>query len=169
MTDTARQHDLDVADDLGVALVRTIRLLAKAKSRLSSLPGSADRSAFPIIATLACDGPRRASALAEVLHSDISTISRQTSALVQQGLIERQADPDDGRACLLAPTDAGRALYEQARQERNRWLATTLDDWDPADVERLIGLLSRLNTDLADNIGAAEKTAQGEMHDKHRE
>lgn len=163
MTDIARQDELEVADDLGVELVRTIRLLAKAKARLSAMPGLADRSAFPIIATLVCDGPRRTSALAETLHTEVSTISRQTSALVQQGLIERQADPADGRACLLAPTDAGRELYERARQQRNRWLAATLRDWDAADVERLIGLLTRLNIDLADNLGAShEPASQGE-------
>lgn len=167
MTDTARQDELDVADDLGVELVRTIRLLAKAKARLSSMPGLPDHSAFPIIATLVCEGPRRTSALAEALHTEISTISRQTSALVQQGLIERQADPNDGRACLLAPTEDGRALYERAREERNRWLAATLHDWDPADVERLIGLLTRLNTDLADSIGAWRDSAGG-THDDNR-
>ncbi|GAA5106264.1 MarR family winged helix-turn-helix transcriptional regulator [Haloechinothrix salitolerans] len=163
MTELARQEELDVADDLGVELVRTIRLLAKAKAKLSSIPGSADHSSFPIIATLVCEGPRRTSALAEALHTEVSTISRQTSALVQQGLIERQADPNDGRACLLAPTAAGRELYELARQERNRWLAATLRDWDADDVERLIGLLTRLNIDLADNLGAShDPTRQGE-------
>lgn len=163
MTDTARQDDLAVADDLGVELVRTIRLLAKAKAKLSSIPGSADHTTFPIIATLVCEGPRRTSALAETLHIEVSTISRQTSALVQQGLIERQADPNDGRACLLAPTDAGRDLYERARQERNQWLAATLRDWDPDDVERLIGLLTRLNIDLAGNLGASHQpTSRGE-------
>lgn len=168
MTDTTRQDELDVADDLGGELVRTIRLLAKAKAKLSSMPGSTDHSSFPIIATLVVDGPRRTSALAEVLHTEVSTISRQTSALVQQGLIERQADPNDGRACLLAPTDAGRELYARARQERNRWLAATLRDWDGDDVERLIGLLTRLNTDLADNLGAShDPTPQGVTHDEH--
>lgn len=145
--------ELVTADALGNQLIRTLRLLAKARTRLSTLlPGTVEHGAFPIIATLVKEGPHRTSALADVLHTEISTISRQTSALVQLGMIERKADPNDGRACLLAPTDEGRALFERARSERNLWLAGTLRDWDPADANQLIGLLERLNTDFAGSL-----------------
>src|SRR4051794_35740785 len=40
----------------------------------------------------------RVSALAEVLHSDVSTVSRQVSTLVDLGFVRRGPDPDDGRA-----------------------------------------------------------------------
>lgn len=145
--------DLATADALGNQFSRFMRVMAKAKSRVSSLtPSGVDHGAFPIIATLVREGPIRASALADALHMDISTISRQTSMLVQSGLIERQADPDDGRASLLAPTELGRQVFEDARAGRNRWLANTLQDWPPSDVTTLITLLDRLNDDLAANI-----------------
>lgn len=145
--------ELATADDLGIQFSRFMRVMNKAKSRLSGLvPGSIEHSTFPIIAVLVHGGPSRASTIAEQLHADISTISRQTSALVQAGLIERQADPDDGRACLLAPTEAGRALFGRARAARNHWLALTLHDWPKHDVEQLIGLLDRLNDDLAEQL-----------------
>lgn len=151
--------DLATADELGNQFGRFMRIIAKAKSRLSSMnAGSVEHGAFPIIATLVKEGPHRTSALAEVLHADVSTISRQTSALVQAGLIARQADPDDGRACLLAPTAEGRALFERARAGRNRWLAQTLRDWPQADVDQLIGLLDRLNHDLAGSLGTPAAT-----------
>lgn len=145
--------ELATADDLGIQCSRFMRVMNKAKSRLSGLvPGSIEHSTFPIIAALVHGGPSRASTIAEQLHADISTISRQTSALVQAGLLERQADPDDGRACLLAPTDAGRALFDRARASRNHWLALTLHDWPKPEVEQLIGLLDRLNDDLAEQL-----------------
>ena len=50
----------------------------------------------------AADAHRRA--LAAAVHSDPSTVSRQVAALVRAGLIERQADPEDGRASVLVPT-----------------------------------------------------------------
>ncbi|MGH3433443.1 MAG: MarR family winged helix-turn-helix transcriptional regulator [Thermocrispum sp.] len=147
--------ELATADELGNQFGRFMRVMTKAKSRLSGLAhGSLEHSAFPIIAGLVREGPSRTSAIAERLHTDISTISRQTSALVQAGLIERQADPDDGRACLLAPTDAGRALYERGRTARNHWLAMTLQHWPDGDADRLIALLDRLNDDLSDHLSA---------------
>lgn len=165
MTTTAplTTGELATADALGDQLIGFVRLLAKAKTHLSTLtPGSVEHGAFPIIAALVRGGPRRTSALAECLHADISTISRQTSALVQSGLIERQADPADGRACLLAPTDAGKELFERARAERNAWLAGTLRGWTKGDAQQLITLLERLNTDLADGLTAHTATNEGD-------
>lgn len=157
--DAVTDAELATADDLGVQLVGFMRLIAKAKSRLSSLtPGGVEHGAFPILATLINAGPQRTSSLAECLHTEISTISRQTGHLVQHGLIERQADPDDGRACLLAPTSAGRELYAQARAARNQWLAETWRAWDPADQQALITLLAKLNTDLATSLATTDPT-----------
>ena len=51
------------------------------------------------------EGPHRSNALAEAVHSDPSTVSRQIAALVKVGYVERRPDPADGRACLLAATD----------------------------------------------------------------
>lgn len=153
------ETDLATADVLGTEIVRLVRLFAKAKSKLSSLnPGGIEHGSFPILATLVNGGSQRTSSLAECLHTEISTISRQTSHLVQQGLIERQADPQDGRACLLAPTEAGRELYAKARQARNEWLASTWHEWDPADRKALITLLAKLNSDLATSLAPTDPT-----------
>lgn len=156
------QTELATADALGNQFGRFMRIINKAKSRMSGLaPGVVEHSAFPIIGGLVHEGPSRTSAIAERMHTDISTISRQTSALVQAGLIERTADPADGRACLLVPTEAGRALYEKGRETRNLWLAGTLHDWPKADVDQLIGLLDRLNDDLAASLTAAPTESEG--------
>ena len=61
-------------------------------------------SAHVLLRCLAHEGPMRAGALAEMLQSDPSTVSRQVAALVKDGLLERQADPADGRASLLVLT-----------------------------------------------------------------
>ena len=163
------QAELATADELGNQFGRFMRIIHKAKARMSGLtPGAIEHSAFPIIGGLVHEGPSRTSAIAERMHADISTISRQTSALVQAGLIERQADPADGRACLLAPTDAGRALYEKGRATRNHWLASTLHDWPKSDVDQLIGLLDRLNEDLAASLSTpGPEATEPEPEGKH--
>lgn len=146
----APEDNPETADALGYQLVRFVRLLNKATAQLTrAQPDGIEQGAFAILGNLVRGGPQRTSALAEALHIEISTVSRQVSSLVQHGFLRREADPDDGRACLLAPTDEGLRVYEATRSARNQWLATTVSEWDPQEVEQLITLLDRLNTDLA--------------------
>ena len=89
------------------------------------------------------DGARRAGALAEAVHSDPSTVSRQVAHLVQLGLVERVADPADGRATLLVATDEGRRVFDENRQLRNRSIATMMSDWPDDDRQAFARLLTR--------------------------
>lgn len=144
--------ELDLADELGHELVRFVRLIHMAKSQVAKQgPDGIERAAYAILFCLIHEGPQRTSKLAEFLHSEISTISRQSSSLVQHGLVERQADPEDGRACLLAPTAEGLRVFEENRRQRNRWLAEVLADWTEEDRENLNVLLGRLNNGIEQN------------------
>ncbi|MFI5607508.1 MarR family winged helix-turn-helix transcriptional regulator [Amycolatopsis sp. NPDC051903] len=150
---TRPKGELDLADQLGHELVRFVRLITKAKTQVAAQgPDGIERAAYAILFCLIHEGPQRTSKLAEFLHSEISTISRQSSALVQHGLVERQADPEDGRACLLAPTTEGLRVFEENRKQRNVWLADVLGDWTQEDRETLNELFGRLNTDIENNF-----------------
>ena len=152
--------ELDVADELGVQLVRFVRLINKAKSQVAKQgPDGIERAAYAILFHLIQDGPQRTSRLAEMLHAEISTISRQSSTLVQHGLVERQADPEDGRACLLAPTPEGLRVFEENRRQRNRWLASVLADWPEQDRSLLNELLNRLNSAMELSIPQADQAS----------
>ena len=80
------------------------------------------------------DGPQRSSALAAAVCVDPSTVSRQIGDLVELGLVERRADPHDGRATLLAATAAGEARYQELHERRDRAFALMLADWSDHDV-----------------------------------
>ncbi|QIZ38763.1 MarR family winged helix-turn-helix transcriptional regulator [Saccharopolyspora sp. ASAGF58] len=141
--------ELDTAEELGAQLTRLVRLVHRAKSQFTKKgPDGIEQSAYAILFRLIQDGPQRTGRLAEALHSEISTISRQSNALVQHGLVERQADPDDGRASLLAPTAEGQRIFREAHDQRARWLAEVLADWSQADRQALTSLFARLNTDI---------------------
>ncbi len=101
--------------------------------------------------------------------SDPSTISRQVSHLVKQGLLERQADPDDGRASLLAATELGQELMRQHRQQRNRFIADLLTEWTHEDKARFAELFTRFCEDyeaqwpaLLDHYARERTTSGGE-------
>jgi DNA-binding MarR family transcriptional regulator len=97
------------------------------------------------------DGPQRSSALAAAVCVDPSTVSRQIGDLVDLGLVERRADPHDGRATLLAATQAGEARYQQLHERRDRAFAHMLAQWSDNDVSTLVDLLRRLNDTIIDS------------------
>ncbi|MQA10855.1 MAG: MarR family transcriptional regulator [Pseudonocardiaceae bacterium] len=154
---------LDTADQLTTSLARFMRLIARAKAQLSSGHEGLEHAAFVLVAHLVNEGPRRLTTLAESVLSDPSTVSRQTAGLVRQGLVERQPDPEDGRASLLAATAEGERLYQRARHDRDVYVAQALRHWNQRDIEQFVSLLERLTTDFEaythENALAAEHSA----------
>ncbi len=101
-----------------------------------------------ILLHVVASGPMRSSALADLVQSDPSTVSRQVAALVRDGLVERHADPDDGRASLLTVTDLGLARHARHVEQRDRHYREMLAGWSAADRERFARYLDRFTTDF---------------------
>lgn len=154
---------LQTADLLATSLVRFVRLMARMKAQLVSGPDELEHAAFVLLAQLVNDGPQRLTALAESVLSDPSTVSRQTTALVKHGLVERRPDPADRRASLLAATGEGERLFQRARHRRDVYLAQALHGWQQQDITRLASLMDRLATDIE---GYIQHNAPDEAHQK---
>jgi DNA-binding MarR family transcriptional regulator len=148
-----------------VELEREIGLLLRRSRAISSrlagqLHPDLDGAAFGLLALLQDAGPLRASDLVARLGLDKSTVSRQVASLVGLGLVDRSADPDDGRAQVLTPSAEGAARLAQIRDaRRERWEAD-LGHWPAEDVATLAELLHRLN-----RIGDARAREAGEEPD----
>lgn len=137
-----RAEVAEVADNI-TALLRTF---GRARAQLmAAAQHDVEWSAHLLLKCLSAQGPMRASALAECLHSDPSTVSRQVAALVKDGLLERQADPEDGRASILVPTPKAADVLEDHNRIRLEHFARVLDAWSDADLHRFATLLSRFN------------------------
>ncbi|MFR9753367.1 MarR family winged helix-turn-helix transcriptional regulator [Nocardia sp. 004] len=137
-----------VIDLIAQQLVRLSRIRERTNAKIAAAShGEIEVAAYGIIFRLLCDGPMRSGALAEALYSDASTISRQVASLVKRGLIERRADPDDGRVSVLVVTDSGRELAGQLRRRRNEMLERILAEWDAADREQFATQLRRFVDD----------------------
>ena len=137
-----------VSDRLGHQLMRVMRAMERAKAGKGVGPDGVERAAYVLLARLVLEGPRRSNALAESVHSDPSTVSRQVAGLVRAGLVERRPDPDDGRATLLAATDEGLRVFQANRDRRNREIGALTAHWDESDRVRLVELLDRLTSDF---------------------
>ncbi len=144
------EADLEIVEDLGYQLVRLLSMINRAKAQFAGThtADGIERAAYALLARLVTAGPHRTTALADAVHSDTSTVSRQVGGLVQHGLVKRQADPEDGRACLLVATEAGEEAFRRAKEARNKHMAAILAHWPAADRETLVLLLRRLNDDF---------------------
>jgi DNA-binding MarR family transcriptional regulator len=128
---------------------RLMHLFVRARAQLlDKARHDVDWAAQLLISTLVRQGPMRAKDLAEQVQSDPSTVSRQVAQLVRDGLVERLADAQDGRASLLRPTARARRMVTERKQIRNEHFQQMLADWDPADCERFATLLGRFADDF---------------------
>jgi DNA-binding MarR family transcriptional regulator len=93
-------------------------------------------------------GPMRAGEIAGCLQSDPSTVSRQVATMVKEGLLERRADPEDGRASILALTPKGEAAIAEHRRLRIAHFADMLSDWNERDLSRFATMLHRFTADF---------------------
>ena len=133
-----------------VRLEREIGLLLRRSRAISArlageLHPDLDGAAYGLLALLKDAGPLRASDLVLRLGLDKSTVSRQVASLVALGLVDRTADPDDGRAQVLTPSAEGAARLARIREARRARWEEDLADWPAEDVATLGALLARLN------------------------
>lgn len=133
-----------------VMLEREVALLLRRARAIhgrlaSELHRGLDGAAYGLLVLLDDAGPLRASDVVTRLGLDKSTVSRQVASLVDLGLVDRAADPDDGRAQVLSTSEEGhRRLSEIRDARRSRW-ETDLADWQTRDVATMAELLGRLN------------------------
>lgn len=135
----------------GSRLRLAVGRLSRRMRRESSLGHSLTQ--IGILATLDRDGATTLGELAATERVAPPTITKAVAILVDSGLVEKVADPDDGRICRAVLTMAGRRDLDRMRSQRDAWLAkrlATLSDDDLAQVTDLIPVLETLAADDPD-------------------
>jgi DNA-binding MarR family transcriptional regulator len=148
--DATKGQAAQAAHEAFVHLEREIGLLLRRSRAISAklaaeLHPDLDGAAYGLLALLQDAGPLRASDLVARLGLDKSTISRQVTALVELGLVDRVPDPDDGRAQVLSPSAEGTTQLSRIRQARRARWESDLQEWPAQDIATLAELLGRLN------------------------
>ena len=146
-------NEIETARRIGGAMTRLLRAAHRAKAHDAATAGS--YQTMPVLWALNESGPLRSNLLAETVLSDPSTISRQVTTLVEQGLVTREPDPDDGRAWVLAITGEGRTVVAEKLRLRDEYLASMTASWTDADRDTFAELFERFATDFA---GAVART-----------
>ncbi|WP_018640113.1 MarR family winged helix-turn-helix transcriptional regulator [Parafrankia elaeagni] len=112
-----------------------------------------DRSAYLLLSRLEAEGPMSIGQLAEAFSLDVSTVNRQTAAMLQAGLAERIPDPDGGLARKLAITPEGTRRVAEYREIVLSHLGDLVGDWSPAEVRTFADMVERLNAGIETRHG----------------
>jgi DNA-binding MarR family transcriptional regulator len=82
-------------------------------------------------------GPLSPTQLAAAERVQPPSMTRVVAALEELGFVIRHPHASDGRQCVIALSDAGRALLAENRSLRQAWLVDRLDELSPAEREAL--------------------------------
>ena len=122
------------AAHLRTAIVRTARRLRQeAAAETSGLTPTS----VAALATIERHGPLTPSEIAAIERLKRPTITRTLGCLEREGLIDRAADPADGRSSLVSVNGAGRERLRRLRGRKNAYLARRMRDLSDGEVETL--------------------------------
>ena len=102
-------------------------------------------TAAATLGTLERSGPSRLTWLAVSEGVTQPAMTQLIARLQDAGLVDRTADPSDGRVVQVRVTDAGRALIARRRAARAERLALILDRLSPADRAALEAALPAID------------------------
>jgi DNA-binding MarR family transcriptional regulator len=107
-----------------------------------------DRSAYVLLSRIEKQGPMSISDLVDAFGLAASTFTRQTGALLREGLVERTLDPNGSIARKFRITEEGGKRLRHDRAIVAAGLAMAFADWPERRLRRFISDLEQFNTDI---------------------
>jgi DNA-binding MarR family transcriptional regulator len=144
----------EAVDDLGIVELELMKLVRHLETfgRKSSLYQEVDRAGYLALRTLDGLGASCINRLAQELHLDASTVTRQVGVLESGGFVVRQVDPDDGRSWLIDLSPRGRRAMRTVERGRRQAIDSMLADWKEDDLHDLARVITQLNLALFDSV-----------------
>ena len=143
--------------------VRLATAVSRLRSRIRAESGMRSTgipiSQLAVLGRIIDEGPTTAAALAAGEHVTQQAIAQSLATLKQRGLVQKQADPSDGRKSLVTATAAGRELRESLAVSREEWLTRAID----AAVKPEERTLLREAIELLERIADVEVHRGGEI------
>ena len=135
---------------------RALTRIARVASGRAAMRLRAERSgvalskpALSILSGLHASGPVRLSQLAHLTDMETALVSREVARLVDDGYVQRSADPSDGRATILQLTEQGCCAYDAYRRATDDIVVETFSDWSAKELHQLADYLERVAVDVA--------------------
>lgn len=141
----SRRRDIDPTD-LAARLANLSTVLQRQLAR-TDVGDGLTRARLSALALLVLGGPRTLGALADAERVRPPTMTRLVHAMEADGLVAREANPDDGRSVIIRATTLGEQQLERGRVRQIAPLAESISDLDRGErrqLEDASDLLGRL-------------------------
>lgn len=119
-----------LSSELRLACMRISR-----RVRFESTDGVAPHQ-FSVMCRLE-EAPRTPGELAEIERVSAPSMTRTVAGLVDRGIVERTADPEDRRQVILSLTPEARRLLKEIRRKRDAWMSVRVSRLSPQEQEVL--------------------------------
>jgi DNA-binding MarR family transcriptional regulator len=139
-------NDMEIAANLRTSLHRLVKLMRR-QTRNEGQLSLTERSALGLLY------PDRQLAPSDIARAEKVTtqsMSQVVNHLAELGFIARAPSAEDGRKVLISLTAMGRLRVEQARQEKQEWLARALHEKVTAKEKELLVDALHIITKLID-------------------
>lgn len=133
-------------DEVGILIRRVKPVVAE---RAALIHPELQGASYMMLTWLAEQGSVRPALMADTFGIDKGAISRQLQHLVDLGLVDRSADPEDGRATVVSVSTKARELLQSVTEQRRELLNDRLSDWTDSDLAAFAATLSRYNSSLS--------------------
>ena len=130
---------LAIASELRLSMFRLFRRL-----RTEHPPDATSFAQMGVILRLHRKGPSTLSALASADGITPQSMARTVGELVEDGLLRRDPDPNDGRQILLSLTDKADQMLQDFQSQQDGWLAVVMDARLSAEEREILRVTARL-------------------------
>jgi len=127
-----------------MALTQVARAYTSAANKLASQYGLSQATAWPAVMIGRMGEGVRPGTVADMLGLEPSSVVRVIDQLIESGLVERQADPNDRRAKLLRLTKDGQKRVSQIEKALIPFRRELLEDVSQADLEAALRVFESL-------------------------
>ncbi|KQM68140.1 MarR family transcriptional regulator [Sphingomonas sp. Leaf17] len=116
-----------------------------------------------LVTVVAETGGITQNAIGQRTRMDKVTVSRAAAALVDRGLLERQASASDRRSHLLVLSDAGRTLYSAVAPKALDLERRIFTAFSPDELAGFVAMLRRIDTEVLalDNASGDQDSHDG--------
>ncbi|WP_026859498.1 MULTISPECIES: MarR family winged helix-turn-helix transcriptional regulator [Jeotgalicoccus] len=137
-----------VNDDSLEVLELEIAMMVRAlRSRIAETDKKQEfkRASYLILLLISKNGPMGVKSIAEKLHLDISTVSRQAADLMEDEMLKKKKSETDRRSYLYEINNKGWDTIAHIRQGRKQRFAKMIDEWEDTEIEDFAHLLQKFN------------------------
>ena len=126
--------------NLEIAVTELLSVTGQLTRRLRAISNTRELtwSQVAIMARLEEAGPSTTADLARAESVKPQSMGGTLAAMEEEGLVERQPHPTDGRQILYALTDEGREARRKVRLAKREWLLAAIAQLSPAEQKTLL-------------------------------